>query len=128
MAPLAEGVELIIGCRQDARFGPVVLVGIGGVYAELLRDVQTALAPVDAAHGAEMLRSLRGAQLLTGTRGRGPLDLEAAAEALAEISLFAARHPEIQEVEINPLLVLPSGVQALDARCVLALPLGRADA
>jgi acyl-CoA synthetase (NDP forming) len=122
MAPIDEGVELIIGCRQDPRFGPVLLVGLGGVYTELLRDVRTALAPVDAAHVETLLHELRGAPLLTGMRGRAALDIGAAVRAAAALSSFAAAHPEVAEVEVNPLLVLPRGALALDARIILEAP------
>jgi len=68
MAPLADGVEVIVGCRQDPRFGPVVLVGLGGIYAEVLRDTAVALVPVDADQAERLLASLRGAPLLSGAR------------------------------------------------------------
>ena len=122
MAPLADGLEIIVGCRQDPRFGPVLVVGLGGVYTELLRDVRTALAPVDERHAEALLRELRGAPLLTGARGRPALDLGAAARAAAALSRFAAAHPEVAEVEVNPLLVLENGAVALDARIILADP------
>ncbi|MGH3033814.1 MAG: acetate--CoA ligase family protein, partial [Gaiellaceae bacterium] len=85
-ARLSEGVELIVGCRHDLRFGPIALAGLGGLYAELLKDVAVALAPVSEDEGADLLRSLRGAPLLLGTRGRPPVDLSAAARALAALS------------------------------------------
>ena len=122
MAPLADGLEIIVGCRQDPRFGPVLVVGLGGVYTELLRDVRTALAPVDERHAEALLRELRGAPLLMGARGRPALDLGAAARAAAALSRFAAAHPEVAEIEVNPLLVLPNGAVALDARIILADP------
>ena len=119
MAPLREGVEVIVGCRRDDRFGPLALVGLGGVYAELFNDVQTALAPVDEETAERLLLSLRGAQLFAGGRGRPPVDLRAAARAAAALSRFAAAHAEIAEVEINPLLVTADGALGLDARIVL---------
>ena len=119
-AAVADGVELIVGSRRDPRFGPIVLVGLGGVYAELLKDVAVALAPITEAIARELLQSLRGAPLLSGARGRGPLDLSAAAAALAGLSLVAAERPEIAELEINPLLVTADGALGLDARIVLA--------
>lgn len=120
MAPLERGVELILGCRRDPRFGPIVLAGIGGVYAELLADTAVALAPIDATLAEALLRSLRGAPLLLGARGRPPLDLAGTARALAALSSVAASHPEIDDVEINPLLVTPDEALGLDARIVLA--------
>jgi acyl-CoA synthetase (NDP forming) len=120
MAPLGKGVELVIGCRWDARFGPIALAGSGGIYTEILRDISVALAPVSVADAEAMLRSLRAAPLLTGARGRPALDLTAAARALADLSLAASSHPELSELEVNPLLVTPDGAIGLDARCVRA--------
>ncbi len=122
MAPLERGVELLIGVRWDARFGPVALVGSGGVYAEVLRDVSVALAPVTPAQAAAMLRKLRAFPLLNGARGRTALDVDAAAGALSALSTVAAAHPEIGELEVNPLLVLPDGALGLDARIALRHP------
>jgi acyl-CoA synthetase (NDP forming) len=119
MAPVAAGIELIAGVRRDRRFGPIVLVGVGGIYAELIRDVGVALAPVDAGQAEALLRSLRAAPLLLGARGRAPVDVAAAAQAIASLSTVAAERPSIAEVEINPLLVTPDGALGLDARLVL---------
>jgi acyl-CoA synthetase (NDP forming) len=118
MADIAAGVELIVGCRRDPRFGPLLLVGLGGIHAEVLRDTAVALAPASAGEAEELIRSLRGAALLLGARGRPPLDVTAAAEAAAALSRMAAEHPELAEVEVNPLLVLPEGAVGLDARVV----------
>ena len=118
MADLKDGVELIVGARWDPRFGPTVLVGMGGTATEVLRDVQVALAPVDENEAARMLGRLRTAPLLGEHRGRPAVDLAAAARAVARLSEYAAAHPEIAELEINPLLVTPSGATALDARIV----------
>ncbi len=100
------------------RFGPVALAGSGGLYAEVLRDTAVRLAPVTEDEAVAMLRSLRVAPLLTGARGRPPLDLGAAAAALAALSRVAAAHPELAELEINPLLVTRTEAIALDARFI----------
>ncbi len=118
-APVGEGIELIVGSRRDPRFGPVTLVGLGGLYAEVLGDFVVALAPVDEDDAEKLIRSLRGAPLLTGARGRTPLDVAAAARMTAALSRVAAEHPEIDELEINPLLVLREGAIGLDARIVV---------
>jgi acetate---CoA ligase (ADP-forming) len=120
MAPVAEGVELLLGARWDPRFGPVAVAGAGGIHAEVLRDTAVALAPVDQAGAERMLRSLRIAPLLAGARGRPAVSFAAAAAALAALSGVAARHPELSELEVNPLLAMPAGAIALDARFVLA--------
>ncbi|MEV6105862.1 acetate--CoA ligase family protein [Streptomyces sp. NPDC051940] len=122
MADLGEGVELIVGSRRDPRFGPVLMVGLGGVLTEVLGDVVFALAPVTVPQAHALLGRLRGAALLSGVRGRPAVDLDAAAEAVAAVGAFAAAHPEIAEAEVNPLLLTPGGALALDARVVLAAP------
>jgi acetate---CoA ligase (ADP-forming) len=120
MAPVRDGVELLVGARRDDRFGPVALVGLGGVFTEVLSDVSVALAPVDEATAGELLLSLRAARLLQGARGRRAVDVDAAASAVAALSRVAAAHPEIAEMEVNPLLALPDGALGLDARVVRA--------
>jgi acyl-CoA synthetase (NDP forming) len=119
-APVAAGVELIVGCRRDPSFGVLLLVGLGGIYAEILRDTAVALGPVDATAAEALILSLRGSTLLRGARGRPPLDLAGAAEFAARLSLLAAAHPELTDIEVNPLLVLPDRVVALDARVARA--------
>jgi acetate---CoA ligase (ADP-forming) len=120
MVEAAGAVELIVGVRRDRRFGPVVMVGAGGIFTELLRDTVSALAPIDTATAKALLGRLRAAPLLRGTRGRPPVDLEAAAAAVVTVSQLAAAHPEISELEVNPLLASSSGAVALDARVVLS--------
>jgi len=119
MADLTHSVELLVGVRQDPRFGPIVLVGLGGVFAEILRDTKCALGPVTHEHARELLLSLRGAALLTGARGRPAVDLDAVAAVVVCLSVLAAEHPEISEIECNPVAATPSGAVALDARIVL---------
>jgi acetate---CoA ligase (ADP-forming) len=118
MAPVGEGLEVIVGSVNDRRFGPVLVVGLGGIYAELLDDVGVALAPVEEDVAVELFRSLRGAPLFDGFRGRPPLDVGAAGRVAAALSRLAASRPDLDEIEINPLLVLPDGALALDARIV----------
>jgi acyl-CoA synthetase (NDP forming) len=119
LAPVSEGIELIVGAKRDPRFGPVLLVGAGGLYAEVVGDVAVALAPASEEAAEALLRSLRIAPLLDGARGRPAVDVRAAARVAAGLSRFAAEHPEIAEVEVNPLLVTPEGALGLDARIVL---------
>jgi acyl-CoA synthetase (NDP forming) len=118
MAAGPNAVELIIGVRRDPSFGPVVVVGMGGVYAEVLQDVAVALAPITQKVAEELIRSLRAAPLLVGARGQAPLDVEAAAQAAVALSTLAAEHTDFAEMEINPLLVTTRGVVALDARII----------
>jgi acyl-CoA synthetase (NDP forming) len=118
---VSAGFELLVGARRDPRFGPLVVVGAGGIQAEVLRDTAVALAPVEEEAAEDLIRSLAAAPLLTGARGRPPLDVTAAAQAVAALSRFAAAHPEVAEAEVNPLLVRreSAGAVGLDARIVL---------
>ena len=118
-ADVANGVELVVGATRDARFGPVVLVGLGGILVETLRDTALALAPLDLAAAERLLRSLRSAAVLDGVRGRPAVDVAAAARAVVALGNAMAAHPEIAELEVNPLLVTPHGAVALDARIAL---------
>jgi len=120
MVSSPASIEVIVGCRRDPRFGPLVLVGLGGLFAEILRDVVVALAPAEPAQLERAVRSLRGASLLEGARGRPSLDVAAVAEAASGLSRLAASHPEIAEIEVNPLLVTTDGAIGLDARLVLS--------
>ncbi|NLU70652.1 acetate--CoA ligase family protein [Streptomyces sp. HNM0574] len=120
MARIPHAVELIAGVRHDPAFGPVLMAGIGGVTAELLADTALCLAPVTHARARNLLLSLRHAPLLHGWRGAPSLDVDAAARALTALARVAVEHPELAELEVNPLLVHPSGAVALDAHGVLA--------
>ncbi|SEB88792.1 acetate--CoA ligase family protein [Streptomyces sp. TLI_105] len=119
MAVHPHSVELIAGVRYDPAFGPVAMVGLGGVTAELLADTALALAPLTPGRARELLLSLRHAPLLTGWRGAPAVDLDAAADALCALARAACEHPELTELEVNPLLVHPGGAVALDAHGVL---------
>ena len=128
VAPMAgRGTELILGTTQDPVFGPVVMAGLGGIFAEVLRDVAVRPAPVTEAEALDMLRSLRAFPVLDGARGAPRADLPAAAAAIAALSRFAARHRQtVAAIDINPLLVRPAGqgAVALDALIVPAATAG----
>jgi acyl-CoA synthetase (NDP forming) len=117
------GIELILGAKRDPQFGPVVLVGAGGVLVELIKDVEVALAPLSAETAEGMLRRLRVWPLLQGFRGNPRRDVSAVVDALVKIGqLAAALDGRLLELDINPLLVGPEGEGAVaaDARAVLA--------
>jgi acyl-CoA synthetase (NDP forming) len=113
-AMIPAGVDLILGAKLDPAFGPVVMVGLGGVFTEVFRDVAFRRAPVTEATAHEMLRELRGMPLLEGARGAPLADVDAAARAISALSVFAAAQGAAMEsVEINPLRVLAQGDGAL---------------
>ena len=119
-AMIKGGVELVAGVRRDPQCGPVLLVGLGGVLVEVLRDTALALAPVGKSEARRMLERLKGFRLLQGYRGAPAADLDAVCEAIARISEFAADHADaVEEIDVNPLLARADGALALDALIVL---------
>jgi acetyltransferase len=114
------GVDLVVGARRDPTFGPVVLVGVGGIFVETLDDVIVTLAPADPAHVAALLRTLLAWPLLAGARGAEPVDADAVARAACTIGDVLAGRPDLAEIEVNPLRAGAGGVIALDARIVVA--------
>jgi acyl-CoA synthetase (NDP forming) len=113
---IAGGTEFVLGTNLDPVFGPVVMVGLGGIFVEILHDISLRLAPVGLAEAHAMLRELKGFALLEGARGRPPSDTEALARAIVDLSTFALGHAhDIVSCDINPFLVLTEGAVALDA-------------
>ena len=117
---MTSGVaEVLIGVKRDAVFGPMLLLGLGGIWVEALRDVSMRLCPVSPVEARAMLDELRGLPLLTGGRGRAPADLAALAEMAACVSAFAARTPGLVELDLNPVMAMADGAIAVDARIVM---------
>ena len=114
----SAGVDLVVGARRDPTFGPVVLIGVGGVFVEVLDDVIIAPEPTDAKHLAALMRTLRAFPLLDGARGQDPVDCLKVAKIAVRLGDLLLAHPEIGEVEINPLRATSGGATALDARIV----------
>jgi acyl-CoA synthetase (NDP forming) len=109
-------LELIVGGRRDPLFGPTVVVGLGGVFVELLKDSAVALAPIGLEGARELLDSLRGRALLDGFRGSAPVDVDRVADVVARVSELLADHPDsIEELDLNPLAVSDGAVVAVDA-------------
>jgi acetate---CoA ligase (ADP-forming) len=113
------GPELLLGGVRDAQFGPMVVVGFGGIYVEVLADTAARLAPVSSAEARLMLDELRMAPVLRGVRGQPPADRQALAEVVASFSQLMVDLPELGEIEINPLIAGPGGAVAVDARARL---------
>jgi len=117
---VAAGTELILGMRRDPQFGPVVLVGLGGVLAEFLDDVAIRLAPIGEATAMAMLDDLRGEALLRGVRGRPGIDRAAIARMLVALGDLALERPDIMEIDLNPVIAGSRGAIAVDALVVTA--------
>jgi acetyltransferase len=119
MLTAVHGVELIAGVKRDPVFGPVIMVGLGGVSAEVLQDRALELPPLNERLARRMLQSLRSWPLLTGYRGRPVVDVERLVETLMRFSYLVADLPEIREIDINPLVATPTEIIALDARVLI---------
>ena len=118
--PMAgPGVELIVGLRRDASFGPAVVVGFGGLLTEVLDDVAIRLAPVDRDSALAMLGELRGARILDGVRGSAPVDRGAIADLIVSLGKLGDAQPDIVEVDLNPVIASADGALAVDALVVL---------
>jgi acyl-CoA synthetase (NDP forming) len=116
----APGLELIVGLTRDPQVGPVVLVGLGGILAESLDDVVLGLAPVDRAEALAMIERLRGSRLLDGVRGRPPIDRGAVAEIIVAVARLGADRPEIEAIDLNPVIASEAGAIAVDALVMVA--------
>jgi len=111
-----EGVETIVGVNRDPQFGPLVLFGLGGIFVEVLEDTTFRVAPVSEREASEMTGEIDAAPLLRGARGRTPTDVDAVAETIGRVSQLVTDFPAIMELDINPLVATPDGVQAIDVR------------
>jgi acetyltransferase len=119
---LPRGKEIILGMTRDPRFGPLLMFGLGGIYTEALRDVSFRLAPIRENVAGEMVKGIRSYRLLEGVRGERPSDMAALADCLLRLSQLVTAHPQIKELDINPLIVYPRGQGAMvaDARVILS--------
>ena len=116
MYPMLDGTDVYIGAIRDEKFGHQIFFGLGGIFIEVLKDVQSALAPITAAEAKEMLTKLRGYKILQGVRGQEPVNLDLYADQIARVSALVQAAPEIAEMDLNPLLGNPKYVTAVDAR------------
>ncbi|NHN58757.1 acetate--CoA ligase alpha subunit [Halorussus rarus] len=116
MVDLDAGTETIIGVNRDPQFGPLLLFGLGGIFVEVLEDTETRVAPVSEREATEMVDGIRSAPLLRGARGREPADRDAIVESLQRLSQLVTDFPAILELDVNPLVAGPDGVQAVDVR------------
>ena len=116
MVDLESGSETILGMNRDPQFGPLILFGLGGIFVEILEDTTVRVAPVSEREAEEMLEDIESAPLLRGARGRDPVDEAAITESVQRLSQLVTDFPAILELDINPLVATPTGVQAVDIR------------
>jgi acyl-CoA synthetase (NDP forming) len=113
------GIEVIIGMTKDPQFGPVMMFGLGGVLVEVLKDVAFRIVPLNERDARQMVHEIKGYPLLEGYRGQDPADVRALEQLLLKVSSFIEQHPEIAELDLNPVFAYKDGVIAVDARIVL---------
>lgn len=113
------GVEVILGMSKDPQFGPVLMFGLGGILVEVLKDVSFRIVPIAPRDAREMVREIKAFPVLEGYRGQPPADLEALERMLLRLSDFAQAHPEVEELDLNPVFAYPDGAVAVDARVLL---------
>jgi acyl-CoA synthetase (NDP forming) len=122
MAP--AGQEIVVGAVRDPDFGPMIMVGLGGIFVEVLADVAFRICPITRLDAVEMLDELKGAAILTGARGRQPVSRDAIIDVLLKIGgddgLLVRHAEDFKEADINPLIVSATGAVAVDARFILA--------
>jgi len=116
MAP--PGLEVIVGMNRDPQFGPVILFGLGGIMVEIFQDVTLRLLPLTRDDALAMIREIRGHKLLSGYRGQPPVDEQALADCILAVAKMAESHPEIVEIDLNPVFAYPDGILVVDARII----------
>ena len=113
------GVEVIIGVSKDAQFGPVLMFGLGGILVEVLKDVSFRIVPLERRDAREMIREIKGYPLLEGYRGQEPVDVANLEKLILKVSSFVEQHPEVEQLDLNPVFAYSDGAIAVDARIIL---------
>ena len=119
---MLRGTELIIGTTEDPQFGPMIMFGVGGIFVEVYKDVSFRLVPITPGDANDMLNEIKGKALLHGVRGLPEADIEQLSKILLSVSDLIESHPQIKEMDINPLIITNSGAMAADARILLNKP------
>lgn len=116
---MTAGVQCIVGMKRDPIFGPTIVFGLGGIFVEILKDSSIRISPVTEEEALLQIQEIQGLPLLTGARGSNPVDLSALARVIASLSQLSLAHPEIEEVDFNPVFATPSGSHIVDARIMV---------
>jgi acyl-CoA synthetase (NDP forming) len=111
-----------VGATTDPQFGPVMMFGLGGVFVEVLKDVAFRIVPLEPRDARQMVREIKGLPILEGVRGQAAADLGALESLILQVSRFMEAHPDVAELDLNPVFAYPDGTLAVDARIVLAEP------
>ncbi len=117
MAP--RSTEVIVGATKDPQFGPALMFGLGGIFVEVLKDVTFRIAPITELDAREMITEVKAYPILRGYRGQPPADIDAIVQILLNTSRLVMDHPEIKELDLNPIMVYEKGAKTVDARIIL---------
>ena len=117
MAPAST--EVIVGSTKDPQFGPALMFGLGGIFVEVLKDVTFRIAPITESDAKEMITEVKAYPILKGYRGQPPADIDAIVNILMKTSKLVMDHPEIKELDLNPIMVYEKGAKTVDARVIL---------
>ena len=113
------GTEVAVGMTRDPQFGPALMFGLGGIFVEVFKDVAFRVLPLSAKEALSMIQEIKGYSILVGARGQKAADIKALAEVLVKVGKMAQDHPEIEEIDLNPVIVYNKGYKVVDARMIL---------
>ncbi len=116
---MAEGKEVIIGMKRDATFGPTILFGLGGILAEAIKDTALRIAPIEKEEAFKMMQEIKGIKILQGMRGEPPVNFDLLADIIINLSRLALDHPEIKEIDLNPVIAAESSAAIVDVRLMI---------
>jgi acetyl-CoA synthetase (ADP-forming) len=116
---MPPSTELIMGGIRDKQFGPSIMFGMGGIFAEVYNDVTFRVAPVDAIDTLNLVRGLRGSKILSGFRGKPPADLDSIMNALTNVSNLMMEHDKVEQLDLNPVIAYSDGLCAVDCRIII---------
>ena len=116
---MPPSTEVIVGAIRDNQFGPAVMFGIGGIFAEMYDDVKFRVAPIDRVDAFNMVQGLRGSRILEGTRGQPPLDIDSLVNILMRVSELMMEHSAVEQLDLNPVIAYPRGSCAVDSRIII---------
>ncbi len=117
MAP--SSTEVIVGEIRDPQFGPSIMFGLGGIFVEVLKDVSFRIVPISETDAREMISEINGFPVLSGYRGRPPSDVESLVDIILRVSRLVSEHPDIDQLDLNPIFVYQKGAKVIDARIIL---------
>ena len=116
---MARGIEVACGMKKDSSFGPVLMFGLGGIFIELLKDVCFQIAPISRKEALEMIKGIKGFNILKGFRGQKPVMLEKIVDILVKLSKISLENPEIREIDMNPMFVDEKRVRVADFKFIV---------